>query len=225
MRKFYNFFFESKPIETLEEQVLEAAKRRDWKYLDSLLSSKQNVATNKDKCTVWHYAVADAQNEILRRLISLDIKGIHHRDINGNSATHYAVIYDNPEGLEILLNSKQNTFFTVNNRRESVLHIAAKKGDVAMLTMIISSLKEARQKLDNPECDGNTALHLATSHGHLESVKLLLEQGVSVNTCNNAHQTPYDLAALKFPTNLELKSLLNPDKECPIQIQSTKRNY
>lgn len=221
MRKLYGLFFDTRPLDGPETQILEAAKKKDWASVDRLLSFKQNVMVNEDKCTVWHYAAADAENKILQKLISLNIKGVHHRDINGNSATHYAVIYSNVKGLEILLNCGENTIFIVNNRRESVLHIAAKKGNTSMLVLIMGALKNMRQKLDNPDQDGNTALHLAVLNGHVEAVQLLLEQGASLNVLNNAKQTPAALAALKFPAKLELGGLLAPEREALHKGRST----
>ena len=42
---------------------------------------------------------------------------------------------------------------------------------------------------------GDTPLHIAASHGHLEVVKILLEAGANVNAKNNSGMKPEDLAS------------------------------
>lgn len=52
--------------------------------------------------------------------------------------------------------------------------------------------------LNAPNDDGNTPLHLAIKRGaHVDTVKLLVEQGAGVNTPDKDGHTPLDLASTK----------------------------
>lgn len=50
-------------------------------------------------------------------------------------------------------------------------------------------------QIEFPDADGNTALHLAASHGHVFVVKTLLDEGANINACNRNKETPLHLAA------------------------------
>ena len=45
-------------------------------------------------------------------------------------------------------------------------------------------------KVNQPNYDGRTALHLACSNGHLDTVKMLIQHGASVHVQDSFHQTP-----------------------------------
>lgn len=52
----------------------------------------------------------------------------------------------------------------------------------------VHSMKGA--KVNEANYGGRTALHLACSNGHLDTVKLLINHGASVNVLDSFHQTP-----------------------------------
>lgn len=68
----------------------------------------------------------------------------------------------------------------------SLLCEAAADGDSDRITQLL----QKGAKVNQPNYDGRTALHLACSNGHLDTVKLLIQHGASVHVRDSFHQTP-----------------------------------
>ena len=58
---------------------------------------------------------------------------------------------------------------------------------------MVQLLLEHGADIDNVDHKGNTALHVASYHGHVETVKLLLESGAQMKI-NDLEKTPLDVA-------------------------------
>ncbi|XP_063802947.1 ankyrin repeat domain-containing protein 35 isoform X2 [Pseudophryne corroboree] len=74
---------------------------------------------------------------------------------------------------------------------QSAFHLAASKGLVDCMSVIISHKVEINAKTD----DGCTALHLASSNCHPECVKLLLQRGAHEDSIDFHSRTPLHCAA------------------------------
>ena len=62
----------------------------------------------------------------------------------------------------------------------SLLYLAAAKGDLAILQLLI----EHGAKVDKTSDAGNSPLMVAAANGHVETIKLLLEHGASTDGKN-----------------------------------------
>ncbi|XP_043931656.1 BRCA1-associated RING domain protein 1 [Protopterus annectens] len=73
-----------------------------------------------------------------------------------------------------------------NHKGETPLHIAAIKGDIATVELLMQSGVDANAK-DNA---GWTPLHEACNHGHLKVVEILLKHGALMNTTGYQNDSP-----------------------------------
>lgn len=74
----------------------------------------------------------------------------------------------------------------------SQLYVKASKHSVLIFR---SSPGRPRDRIEAPDADGNTALHLGAANGHIFIVKTLLDEGANINSCNKTKETPLHLAA------------------------------
>lgn len=94
--------------------------------------------------------------------------------------------YPNFLGIDIL---------DVNQRGsidDTMLHIAAWKGELADMEILIGAGANANARGDL----GNTPLHNAAMKGQLEGVRILLQHGANPNLTNEFDQTPLVVAEL-----------------------------
>lgn len=92
---------------------------------------------------------------------------------------------------------------------------ACEEGNVDQLATNIAELRNTQQTLDTPGPDGDTALHLACLYGHLDCVKLLLQEGAKVDVVSAEDETTplHDAAAGGY---LEIVQLLLSKAEASI---------
>lgn len=79
-----------------------------------------------------------------------------------------------------------------NNHQATALHIAAGKGRIRIVALLI----EAGARVNRPASNGNRPLHLAARAGSLETVKLLIGKQAFPDLKNDAGRTAYDVAVL-----------------------------
>ncbi|KAM4013312.1 ankyrin repeat domain-containing protein 35 isoform 2-T2 [Anomaloglossus baeobatrachus] len=90
-----------------------------------------------------------------------------------------------------LLSKKQIRATKTGPSGESAFHLAASRGLVDCISVILSHKVEINAKTD----DGCTALHLAASNCHPECVKLLLQRGAHEDSIDFHSRTPLHCAA------------------------------
>lgn len=73
-----------------------------------------------------------------------------------------------------------------NNNNETLLHVAAKRGDGVLVRILI----EMSADLNRQDIDGNTALNIACWNRRKFVIKKLLENGANVNVRNNENVSP-----------------------------------
>ncbi|CAH0050901.1 unnamed protein product [Clonostachys solani] len=98
-------------------------------------------------------------------------------------------------------------------RLQYLPHIAAKEGNDAALSLILTKSRESSPGrgtflsfLDQKDDDGNTALHLATENGHVSAIYKLLCAGAEVDQCDDKYHTALHIAARTG--NVEIIQLL-----------------
>lgn len=75
---------------------------------------------------------------------------------------------------------------------DTLLHIAARKGDLEAIDVLIASGAQINIRGDL----GNTPLHQAAMRGQVESVKKLLSLGADLSVKNEYDQTALDVAMI-----------------------------
>ncbi|KAJ1700830.1 hypothetical protein LUZ63_000609 [Rhynchospora breviuscula] len=96
----------------------------------------------------------------------------------GNTALHEAVTHDKSEVALRLLEANPNVGHFLNEKYESPLHIASKKGLVQVVKEILKQSGVEQEVETQPPASGTgTPLHQAVLGGHIKIVEMLLYRG------------------------------------------------
>ncbi|KAL2793218.1 ankyrin repeat-containing domain protein [Aspergillus keveii] len=121
--------------------------------------------------TILHLAAGLGYSEILRLLLErfVDTLNVNARLAAGDTALHCALIGENMDVLEILLDSTDIDIDATNEDGMTALHLAADSGNLNVVRLLL----EHRADMDITEKGGFTAEQLATSSGHTEVAEFL----------------------------------------------------
>ncbi|KAM4037780.1 ankyrin repeat domain-containing protein 26 isoform 2-T2 [Anomaloglossus baeobatrachus] len=81
--------------------------------------------------------------------------------------------------------SVQSAGYELKEKELSKFHRAASSGDVAKIRQLLH-----KQDVSQVDKESRTPLHLACANGHLDVVKLLVENKAKVNACDNDNRSP-----------------------------------
>ncbi|CAH0020734.1 unnamed protein product [Clonostachys rhizophaga] len=174
-----------------------ASRRGSQSVVELLLDYGANIhATDQWRCTALHSAVHAGQTEIVRTLIrrGADVNAKHtggDGNIDGDygmNAVLDAVHFGHIETLEVLLDAGASISDTITREGYTVLHVAAYKGDLAFLRLLLNM--KLPMGVDSASFDGSTPLIIATGAGRLDSIRLLLDHGADVSIADYAGWTP-----------------------------------
>ncbi|XWS42534.1 hypothetical protein CRYUN_Cryun16bG0022600 [Craigia yunnanensis] len=119
-------------------------------------------------------------------------------DDYGWTPLHYAVHFGAVDICKLFLRYDSLTAYIRDKEGMSVIHIAAREGEVIILEMLAYGFPEIWDLQDNK---GQTALHLAVARGKLHSVKFILGTVLSydglINQQDNEGNTALHLAAIQ----------------------------
>ncbi|XP_064425215.1 ankyrin repeat and SAM domain-containing protein 1A isoform X3 [Latimeria chalumnae] len=148
-------------------------------------------------------------------------------DSTGYTPLHHAALNGHKDVVEVLLRNDALTN-VADNKGCYPLHLAAWKGDALIVKLLIHQgpshakvneqnaleIKELKKYgpfdpyINAKNNDNETALHCAAQYGHVDVVKVLLEELTDPTMRNNKFETPLDLAALYGRLEV-VKMLLN----------------
>ncbi|CAG9984884.1 unnamed protein product [Clonostachys byssicola] len=174
-----------------------ASRRGSQSVVELLLDYGADIhATDQWRCTALHSAVHAGNTDIVRTLIrrGADVNAKHtggDGSIDGEygmNAVLDAVHFGHIETLEVLLEAGASISDTITAEGYTVLHVAAYKGDLAFLRLLLNM--KLPMGVDSPSFDGSTPLIIATGAGRLDSIRLLLDHGADVSIADYAGWTP-----------------------------------
>uniref|UniRef100_A0A3B3VGQ2 Inversin n=1 Tax=Poecilia latipinna TaxID=48699 RepID=A0A3B3VGQ2_9TELE len=117
-----------------------------------------------------HAAAVNGDRSALVKLITGQTHLRDHEDQFGRTPLMYCVLADRLDCAEVLLKSGASVNKTDHSQR-SALHLAAQKGNVRFLKLLLSRRANCLQK----DLEGMTPLHLATRHPSPKALALLLK--------------------------------------------------
>ncbi len=112
-------------------------------------------------------------------------------DENGNSLIHYVAAGGYHELMPLLL-EKSVAIKLKNNDQQTPLHLAALNNHSKTVDSLLKFHQE-KNKVNNKDKDGNTALHYAAMHGNIDMMRDLLLHGANPYLENTNKETVFDI--------------------------------
>ncbi|XP_034241726.1 death-associated protein kinase dapk-1-like isoform X2 [Thrips palmi] len=167
--------------------------------------------TNKRGDGALHIVVRLGDHEALKLLQD------HGADVNlanslGDTPAILAARHGDKESLCILIDAGADLSLA-NKEGETCLHTACNLGDAALLSFICS---QPNINIDQQDLDGNSALHIACIHGHLDCSKSLIASGATLDLPNSVCATPLHLALSAKHSHVTMY-LLHAGADCDVQ--------
>ena len=129
------------------------------------------------KQTPMHLAAAAGQKETCQKLLELEAT-VDSNDDQEQKPIHVAAQHDHTHLVQLFLEARPSLVSSTTKDGNTLAHLAAKKGSTDVLKAMFAVDKALVTNAKN-RFNSNSPLHLATERGHTESVKLMLENGVS----------------------------------------------
>ena len=149
--------------------------------LENMTSDQLSQLTLPDKCTPLHYACRHGSVDVAQQLITHCKYSIENKDGKGRTPLHTAAQYGQVSTLKYLLH---NLFMN----EESSLSLRLTSNTT--LSRSLSSILKLKLSDRHRDESGNTPLHTACVHGHLDIVQLLTSE-IGFNPHNTNNVTGY----------------------------------
>ena len=130
-----------------------------------------------------HILVEEGQLNVLKYLIDNNYCNPNVTDHQDRTPLHVAVVADQFEILEYLLESKSKACINVQDKDgDTSLHLACDRGQQKMVSLLSSAYLSTNINLLVTNKKGQTPLHLAAAAGHKDSAEALLHEVTSRST-------------------------------------------
>ena len=176
------------------------------------LKSGSNVNSRGSlyKTTALMYAITRrSHTQIVKLLLEQPLLGLNSKNTDGETALHYAVLYDNLEALQLLLaDPRLNCVNPVTNSGETPLTRALESKKNDMVSVLL-----AHKGMDlnwDRDTKGRTAVHIAVATCNLEGLQLLLDDPSlrgALNSGDHMSITPL-MSAVMTEDRTDLMTLL-----------------
>ena len=168
--------------------------------------------------TFLTYAAKEEHIEIFKNLVnSLNSnqkeKLLNHRTAMGNTVLSIAVVNQNYQAVQVLLEQNAN-IEEVNKKGWTILQFAICMENLSILDMLLEKIKEKKNDklLNHKNSEGQTALSTAILHKKPRAVHALLELNASMEVVNTIGWTPLHFATVGSNSAI-LQMLLSKIKE------------
>lgn len=171
-----------------------AVTQGDLALIKYLNAKGANInALNGQKETALHLAVTKHNIPVCALLLKLEAD---QKIKNGNNQTALvlAISLEFAELVSLLIEELKVVPSELFENDQSLSHIAVKFSQ----PKLFKSLNSLKADLNAKDKDGNTALHIASLKGDLESIKSLLDKGVDIEIQNGMGATALYLVLLEF---------------------------
>ena len=178
---------------------------------------------NKSGATSLHLASFKGNIKIINLLISNggDVYMLTEKLLN---VIHYACQGNKPNCLFYYDLNYKFDFNSVDKKNTSPLHWACYSSSYECVNFLIQK-KINDININCQDLEGNTPLHLAISSGVAKIVRLLLQNGASINIKNNSGLTPAQLAQKE--KRIEIFNIIQSNKKwvvCNLRAPAKKVN-
>jgi len=147
----------------------------------------------KQQAKVFHQAVRNGNVEKVAEEIANGVPLDDQDDVFG-TALHESVCFNRLEVAELLIKHKVDiNAHTFGRNGETALHVAAKKGLLPFVDLLLVS----GAKINQTGPSGMTALHLALENGYEEVCKFLVDFGANLAIVDANNSTPLHIACKK----------------------------
>ncbi|KAI9383812.1 hypothetical protein POPTR_013G133700v4 [Populus trichocarpa] len=175
-----------------------AIEQRNRDILEKIEKAKPELLclTDKELGNSLHYASSRGFLEGVQFLLQKFLNGAYKRNHEGNYPIHLACKNDSVDVVKEFLKITPFPKEFLNEKGQNILHVAAENGKGNVVRYILRQEKTLVEPLLNEmDEDGNTPLHLATSHGQsVAAFVLVRDKRVDSSIVNNENLTPYDIA-------------------------------
>ena len=195
-----------------------AAASGDIEKLDFILSAGPKLLeSDTNDNTIFHTAAANNANEVLRYYLHKDDDLTDLQNMDGETPLHVSVRKGNLECVKTLLSMYARVDIG-DKKNQNPLHVAVSSSSAneEIVSLLVARMKETYETLLNEQdCNGNTALHLAAFYRREELMEYLIDVDPEVE--NTDGETALH-TAVRSGTTREVRTLLK------LFYNSKKRN-
>nr|QQY02505.1 transient receptor potential cation channel 3 [Cryptocotyle lingua] len=142
--------------------------------------------------TALHKAAERNNSEVMKLLLQ-NGSDLENQDHDAYTPLLLAAARGQLEVTQLLIDAGAN-IAAQEKMAKGLIYLCAEADEVEVLRLILQHPK-AKQLIDVPNIYDDTPLHVAAKNGHLDIVKLLLENGANVSSKNEKERTAFHNAA------------------------------
>lgn len=147
---------------TANTLLINAARASNVKAVDLLLDNNVNVnAVNKLGMSALHYAAAQKEDSVLKRLLSVPGIDLDAKDKKGKTPLVYALENDRMTHVDMLLKALPQGFDldSITEDGDSLMMVALKKRSLAVLSHFQKNVNNYKININHQNNSGNTFFH------------------------------------------------------------------
>lgn len=154
--------------------------------LCEMLKKCQTIFTGENSRNAVHSAAAAGHPRIVNYLSKLVKSQLNAKDADGKTPIMLAAENGHDDVVGDLLTNPDVSFKDTDHLGRGILHLAASKGQIKVITVLIIDLVSKRKlDINSRDSSGNTPLLLAAASGHSEMCRLLLRDTEAQHTAQN----------------------------------------